>query len=103
MRVEMKTVRITGLVRVADRVRQEMMQPLAPGRRRQLQDRVAASLRGVQQILDQHEVTIQSLPAPSRRAYQFLAGLKWDDVAVDDSASPPAARMSWPRLNTYLE
>ena len=69
----MKKLYIRGLVKVADTVRRELSQPLSPGRRAGLRCFVRDSMGQVDQILARHGAVVGSLPAPTRRAYQFLA------------------------------
>jgi hypothetical protein len=81
----MKRLRITGLVGLAKRVRQELAGPVSPKRLAQLREEVAQTIASIERILREERVRVQSLPAPSRKAFAFLKGLDWDTVATEES------------------
>lgn len=102
----MKTLRMTGVVRLADAVRREMNRPLSPARLADLQRHVADALAKIHRILRHAYATPDALPAPSRKAYQFLASLNWSRIPTSLRAAPSAplqTQVSWPRMNSYLE
>jgi hypothetical protein len=74
----MGALRIQGVVRLAQRVRRELVQPMTVAHQAELRQLVADSLAQVQRILATHGTTIKGLPAPTRRAYEFLVRLKLD-------------------------
>jgi len=84
----MRRLYIRGLVKTADRVRRDLVQPLSADRKEELRRHVEESLRQVDGILASHGAKLECLPAPTRRAYRFLASL---DV---DAATAVAAPMS---------
>jgi hypothetical protein len=84
-------IRIKGLVRVAERVRRELASPMSPEQRERLRRLVAESLGQVRQILSGHGASLSDLPAPSRRAFQFLSELNLDTVPAVARAAPAAA------------
>jgi hypothetical protein len=83
----MKRLRISGLVGLAKRIRQELAGPVAPERLAQIRGDVADAVAMVEQLLRETHSRVQGLPAPSRKAYQFLKGLDLDAVVVDASGS----------------
>ncbi len=123
----MRRLRISGLVGLAKRIRQELAGPVSPERLAQLQKEVTDTLTGIERIFKEERVRIESLPAPSRKAFQFLKGLNWGAVVTEESpraghrppesvsfrglqryfddlldrlaraAQPPVSRPSWPR------
>ena len=90
--VAQRRLRIRGLVRVADSVRVALSQPISATGKEQLQRQVTESIQEVDRIVAHHGVKVDSLPAPTRRAYQFLKSVDVDTVApqVSDGADPPA-------------
>ena len=71
----MNTIRIKGLVKTASYVRQELSGSLSPERRTIVQKRATKALQQVDDILKQTGATVNSLAAPSRKAYLFLSNL----------------------------
>jgi hypothetical protein len=78
----MPSLRIQGLVRLANRVRRDLSHTVSVEQREQLRKLVTDSLSEVDRILAQHATRLNDLPAPTRRAYQFLAGLNFDQPAL---------------------
>ena len=74
----MRRLYIQGLVKTADTVRRDLVRHLSVDRKEELRRLVDESLRQVDGILASHEAKVESLPAPTRRAYQFLANLNLD-------------------------
>ena len=100
-------LRISGLVRLANSVRDELASPLSISQRQRLRERVAGELRQVQSILNQYGAQERELPQPSVRALQFLRQIDWERVALppDTSAGakPPPTRISFPWMSAFLE
>jgi len=84
----MRRLRISGLVRLAKRVRQELAGPVSAKRLAQLRQEVAQTVADIERILREQHVRLESLPAPSRKALAVLKGLDWGAVAPEES--PPA-------------
>ncbi|HOD81854.1 MAG: hypothetical protein BWX88_02064 [Planctomycetes bacterium ADurb.Bin126] len=82
---------VTGLVKLADRVRRELSHPIAPGGLKELRELVERTRADIAEQLAREGMTARNMPAPTRRAYLFLAGLDWDAVNVDlqEHASGP--------------
>lgn len=100
-----RRLRITGLVRVADGVRRELGQPLSSERRDQLRRRVQATLDQVSRILRNASMNRSALPAPSRRAIEFLESVNWNEVPTSESAphAPQISRVKWTGLARFVE
>lgn len=81
-------VRIQGLVRLAERVRGEIGRGVSPDGREKLRRTVAGALGQVDEVLRARRAKVGSLAPPSRKAYKFLAGIRWEQVPAPD----PAAR-----------
>lgn len=82
----MRQLRITGLVREANYVRQICSSPMTVAQRDSLKSRVQRTLSEIDGICSRHGVRPSQLPAPSRRAYEFL--LKLDVDALPMTTAP---------------
>ncbi len=87
----MRKLYIRGLVKTADIVRRDLSRPLSEERREELRRFVEESVRQVDGILTSHGQNLKCLPAPSRRAYQFLANLDLDATTSFAAPAPPKA------------
>lgn len=79
-------LRISGLVRTAERVRRQLSRPIAPGDLAALRQHVQDVLEHLAQWMDEAGHKASDLPSPSRRAYEFLRGLDWSTVQISDAA-----------------
>ncbi|HWE03047.1 MAG TPA: hypothetical protein VG326_11620 [Tepidisphaeraceae bacterium] len=109
-----RQVRIAGLVRAAEMARRELSTPLTAAQRDRLKSHVDRNLQAVQRILREERGQIADMPAPSQRAYLFLAGLNWEKLAASHAAtsangqpvptsSAPAEKITWRGLNTVMD
>lgn len=112
----MAKIRIRGLVREANRFRAELARPLTPAQQKQLEDRRLGTIRQIEQLLREHRLAIDSLPAPSRRALEYLRNVKVESIAsvsgetsVDLSqdgsqpARPAVPNATFPGLRTFTD
>jgi len=102
----MKRIRIQGLVKLANRIRDELSGPLSGERKAVLQKRVRNALQQIDEILKRESATVNTLPAPSRKAYMFLSTLDFD--AINCSSSPsdgssPVGSVSFRGLRRSLQ
>ncbi|MGQ9649875.1 MAG: hypothetical protein ACUVXJ_07180 [Phycisphaerae bacterium] len=74
----MGKLQIIGLVREANYVRQMCASPMTAAQRQDLRNRVQRTLLQINAICNRHGVRPSQLPAPSRRAYEFLLKLDLD-------------------------
>lgn len=91
-------IRIRGIVRLANRVREQLAGPLPASQRDALRDQVAAAVGEVRKLCAQHGSSVQDLPAPSRHALAFLEGIDWQAVTIAEGA---AARPRSPSAITF--
>ena len=84
----MRKLYIRGLVKTADRVRRDLVRPLSADCKEELRRLVAESLRQVDGILASHGAKLEGLPAPTRRAYQYLRDLDLDSVTPQPVTEP---------------
>ncbi len=82
------SLRIKGLVRFERALRRQIAQGFDAAERRAWRERTEQVLQRVDAICRAHGTTPEALPAPSRRAYRFLASIAWEDLPA---APPPAA------------
>lgn len=102
----METIRITGIVKLANRVRQEISSPVSTERLKQLQDSVNHSMQTIDRLLAEEGYNADALPAPSRAAYQFLLSLDFDSIATEDNAhisNQPPGRISFRGLRNCFK
>jgi len=89
----MRRVRVKGLVREANRFRQALSAPMTAAQRDTLAKDLNASLRQTDSILTRHNMLPRNLPGPSRRAYEFLRQINFDNVRLidtPDATDPPS-------------
>ena len=102
----MKKVRITGIVRLANRVRQEISQSVSQERLTQLRENVSNSLQTIDRLLAEAKTGPHALPAPSRKAYQFLSNLDFESIPAEKNHSTnvgPARQIFFRGLRSYLD
>ena len=101
----MRPIRITGLVKVADHFRRDLGQGLSPQQRDRWRKIVAGSLKSVREILQRENASVERLPAPSRRALEFLSSIQWDQLPTSDqpASSRSGGAFRWPGIGGYLD
>ena len=101
----MPRIRITGLVKLANHVRQEISRPVSPERLTELRENTSRSIETVNRILNDAGVRFDALPVPSRKAYEFLAGIDFNSIETNETSSSPYCvpnSVSFPGLKSYL-
>lgn len=106
----MSRIRITGIVRTANCIRNALTGPLSTDQRDSLREQVRQALAQIDDLLQTHGIRAEKLPPPSRRAYHFLKELDLDQLPALDPANSPPARphdrrresVSFPGLRVYL-
>jgi len=101
----MKRVRIHGLVKLANHVRQEISRPISPACLAQLRENTDRSVKTVNRILRDAGVRFDALPAPSRRAYEFLTGIDFNSIETGEVSSAESFvpnSISFPGLKSYM-
>lgn len=99
----MSTLRINGLVRLANAIRRDM--PLSADRKPHWQKTVASALQSVEQILRKAGRSERDLPAPSRRALHFLRNIDWNAASPSPTSghAAPRGQVTWKGLNSFLD
>jgi hypothetical protein len=88
----MKTIRFTGLVRLANGVQRELCGSIAAQRRDELKRQVQRALELVETTLRSYGANLRAVPGPTRRAYEFLSTVDFDGVPCGESSSRPVHR-----------
>ncbi len=100
-----KRLRISGLVKFANRVRHDISRPVSHQRLIQLQKDVNGCFESIGRILKETGLKHDSLPAPSRKAYKFLSNIDFDSIAAEETAltnDPPPGSVSFPGMRSYF-
>jgi hypothetical protein len=101
-----KTLRLQGLVRLAGSVRRDLSSPISSERLEALREQVTSSLKVLDQLLADENVTDAALPIPSRRALQFLRSIDFSTIKPSaDAALTEIHRphITFPGINRYLQ
>jgi hypothetical protein len=91
----MTKIRIKGIVRTMNRVREKLAVGVEGAEADQLRHQVKTAVADIDAICRQHRVKPEQLPAPSYRAYQFLRTLHLDNLPkpVPGAADLPPKRV----------
>jgi hypothetical protein len=82
----MKRLRISGLVRVMNRVREGLSTGIQPGEEEDFRTLVQGTVQQVEQICREHKISPEKLPSPSYRAYRYLKELDLQVLPVAKEA-----------------
>jgi hypothetical protein len=102
----MKSLRIRGLVAMADGLRRELSSPISPERLNDLRHQIADTTRQVRRLLADNHMSLDALPAPSRRAFVYISGLNLDAVSTSahaDANDRPASSVRLVGLRAFLD
>src|SRR3989304_3841286 len=81
----MQRLFIRGLVRLADGVRRNLAAPLTEEDGQRVRGDVVRAIATVEELLRKNRLTIRDLPAPTRKAYEYMRSL--DLNAIKSSAA----------------
>ena len=81
-------LRISGLVRLMNQVRDSLNAGIPPGEEDNFRRMVQGSVRQIEEICRQHQISPDKLPSPSYRAYRYLKELDLNVLPVANQ--PPA-------------
>lgn len=99
-----EVIRISGLVKLADTIRLEIGRGVGRERKQQLQQTVHRSIAQIDQILKNRFAKPDQLAGPSRRAYQFLSEIRWDEIPESQGEqSPPPQPLRWTGLGRFAD
>ncbi len=82
----MRKIRIQGLVRHANRVKDELSSPLSAGRLSQLECEVKGALKYAEKIFHKTNTTSKHLPSQSKKAYAFLSNIDFRSIETTEDA-----------------
>jgi hypothetical protein len=101
-----KSIRISGLVRLANQVRQATAHPPSAGQIAQLRQSVESQIAQLGEYLASEGVSEKSLAQPSQRALRFLRSLPWDRIeqsAASEVGGRPGRTLRAPALAAYTK
>jgi hypothetical protein len=78
----MKRLRITGLVKLMNHVRESLTTGIPPGKEEEFRRMVRDNLRQVEVICREYKTSPEKLPAPTYRAYRYLKELDLSKLPV---------------------
>ena len=79
----MRPIRFSGLVRLANGVQRELSGAVPIRRREQLRSQVVRAIELVDRTLRVHGASLRAIPGPTRRAYEFLRTVDFEQVPID--------------------
>ncbi|MBI2875813.1 MAG: hypothetical protein HYY20_02905 [Candidatus Tectomicrobia bacterium] len=82
-------VRIQGIVRLANAVRQKLQTGILPGEVPEFQEFIRRNVKQIEELCRQAKTTPRSLPSPSHKAYLFLKGLDLERLPLRREAVLP--------------
>ena len=84
-------IRITGIVKTANQVRNKLQQGVHPQELDSFKAFVANSLQTIEKICQEAKTTPHNLPSPSRKAYHYLKTIDWHNLPQiqSEQAAPP--------------
>ena len=100
-----RKIQITGLVKLANYIRNEISRPISSKKLIQLQNEVDNSLKNIDKLLKQTGSRTEFLPAPSRKAYKFLKNIDFSKVSTQNTASAKNISpnsISFPGLSSHF-
>lgn len=101
-----RLIRVSGIVRLASRVRQALALPQSAAQIAAMRASVQSQLEQLAEYFATEGVSSDDLPLPSQRALQFLQAVPWDQAAERATAGPgtravPTLRA--PALSAYAK
>jgi len=78
----MRRIKITGIVRAANTIRDALTRPLTGAERDALALQLDDSITSIETILNRHGAGPRHLPPPSRRAYEFLKRIDLSNIPL---------------------
>jgi len=88
----MKKIRISGLVKAAHQVREQLAAGIPPQEAGAFVQQVRRTVAQVEAICRKHHIRPQDLPAPSYRAYRYLESLDLNALPLRQDAAPERAQ-----------
>jgi hypothetical protein len=96
----MKRVRISGLVKIMNQVRESLSRGIAPEEEEAFRNFVKGSVQQVEQICKEYEISPEMLPSPTFRAYRYLKELDLKVLPVAKEA--PTAETGQLRIRNLI-
>ena len=89
-------VRISGIVKTAERVKSQLQHGINPQEVDSLKAFVLNSLHTIERICTEANTTPDSLPTRSRKAYYYLKGIDWHNLPLTERSREEPTSMSTP-------
>ena len=86
----MSTIRFSGLVKMMNRVREELSHGIPAGQEENFRIMVTTAVRYVEQVCREHHTSPDKLPAPTYRAYRYLKDVDLKHLPIAKTAAPAA-------------
>lgn len=101
----MPRIRFSGLVRLANGVRRELIGPVSAWRREQLRSQVCQAINLVDRTLRVHGASERVIPGPTRRALDFIRSVDFDRVetTADENAVRRPSQLMIRGLTSRIE
>ena len=85
----MPRIRISGIVKAMNRAREQLSAGIPQAEVEDFRTWVQNSVAEIAAICREHDATPQDLPAPSRRAYQYLKNIDLENIPIRKADAPP--------------
>ena len=90
-------VRISGIVKIAERVKSQLQHGINPQEVDSLKAFVLNSLHTIEQICTEAKTSPESLPTRSRKAYSYLKNIDWHNLLLSErSREEPTSTTTTP-------
>ena len=96
-------LRIKGLVASANHIRNQINLGLSLHDLQQVRNDVEQTLKTVDRICSEAKQSVSQLPAPSRKAYDYLLNLDLSSIAITDQAAPLYTTLRIPRVQSHRQ
>lgn len=87
-------IRIKGIVKTANRVRSKLQQGVHPDEVDSLKEFVFDSLRTIDKLCKEAKTSSSKLPVRSRRAYDYLKNIDWQNLPQTNQKQKEPAKSS---------
>ena len=102
----MKKLKIQGLVKHANMVRDELSGPLSAARLYQIESDVTNAMKSLDKIFHKNNTTSKHLPSQSKKAYDFLSNIDFSSIETIEDSTKQRFRpksVSLPGVKSYFE
>jgi len=106
--IGMKQIRFSGIVRLADGLRHELVSPLIPARWDVLKKTARDAVAYIDKTLRDHQLPVDSLARPTHRAYEYLKTVETRQPGLTDTPPPQPPKtvhtiLRFPGMKRFME